>query len=222
MGWGAGSCHSAGWQQEPASPAGSGCLGKPLPAPGGLLSQRGTCLGPFPAAETVIGRWVGKPGGLPFSSRPSPTLTPSPLLLGGGNGFCRDKGASLSPQSTGEPLGCAGRSRGWHRAGGALPGISHFGGVPNVIPALGMAGTGLSSSPDPECDVGLLQHSVPHPAGHKEGPRCERLGGGGHSALQLPGTPLEWLQLLSQPSPMPLLSPLAHSAPGGVPNPGER
>lgn len=156
MGWGAGSCHSAGWQQEPAIPPGAGCLGMPLPVPGGLPSQRGTCLGPFPTAQTAAAstfrRWVGKAGGLPYRSRPSPTPTPCLVLLGGGNAFHWDKGAFLSPQSAGEPPGSA---HSWDVPGsrelpglapsrGAHTGVSHFGGVPSVIPALGMVGTGLS------------------------------------------------------------------------------
>lgn len=68
---GAGSCHSP-WQQKPASPPGAGRLGVPLPSLGGLPSQQGTCLGPFPntktAAASAFGRRVGKVGGLPYSS----------------------------------------------------------------------------------------------------------------------------------------------------------
>lgn len=113
---------------------------------------------PWPLSNPISGSWVGKAGGLPYSSRPSPSPTASLVLLGGGNGFCWDK---AEPSEQDRILQES--SWGWHRAGGALPGISK-------MLSLHWDWTQLLS-PAPECHVGVLQHSVPHQAGHKEGPR---------------------------------------------------
>lgn len=206
MGWGAGSCHSAGWQQEVASPEGSGCRGMALPVPAGLPRQRGTCPGPFPTRSQGAG-WA-KLG----VSHTAPALLPAQqhpwCCWEEGMGFV---GIKLSPQSKTESC---------RRAPGAgTEQEEPSQGSPKCYPC---TGTGLSSCPQPRNAMWGCSSTQCHTRlGTRRGPGCDSCGAGRHSALHLPETPLEWLQLLSQPSPMPLLSlSSGSSCPRRGPKPG--
>lgn len=231
MGWGLGAVTQPGGSRSRAALgalAASGCLpragwapqpARHLPWPPSSRSTR---------AASTFGSWVGKAGGLQFSSRPSPTPTPSLVPLGGGNGFLWDKGAALSPQSTGEALGSAREQRAEQEEpsqGSPTLGVSHGLSLHREWLELDSANSSfpqpLSSLRMPCGDAPVLTATSNWAPGGAQGVgQCERPSGGDPSALHLPGTPLEQLQLLSQPcfppsnaSPQPLGSFCPRRAP---------